>query len=133
MAPTRMDKVAQRVSALIDLSEKSHREIADEIGYTKPNIIAMFKMGVTKVPIVKIGPLAKALNADAAHMMRLALETYMPESYEAIKDVLGDILSADERKVVKAYRKASHDGKEALTNDREDAIEECLAKAFSKK
>lgn len=124
----RLDKVAQRVSALLEVSEKSQRQIAEEIGYDRPNIIAMFKMGATKVPLTKIGPLAKALNADPGHMMRLALETYSPETYEAIKDHLGDVTSEHEREILKVIRKASGNGDPKLTTKQEEALEKLFAK-----
>ena len=38
----------------------------------------MFKRGEVKVPLNKIPLLAKAINADPAHLFRLALEQYWP-------------------------------------------------------
>ena len=62
------DFIADRLAE----SDKTQREIAAECGFDKPNIITMFKNGSTKVPLNRIGALAKALDADPAHMLRLA-------------------------------------------------------------
>lgn len=54
--------IAEYLAVQISLSEKSQREIAAEISYENPNVITMFKQGQTKVPMNKVGPLAKALG-----------------------------------------------------------------------
>lgn len=54
--------VAQYLTYHINNSDKTQRQIALEIGYTKANIITMFKQGLTKLPLEKIGPLAKGLE-----------------------------------------------------------------------
>ena len=67
---------------------KTQREIAAEIGYEKPNMISMFKRGEVRVPLDKIPLLAKAIDADPAHLFRLALEQYWPGLGETIRGIL---------------------------------------------
>ena len=52
--------VAEYIEQQIALSEKSQKDIAAEIGYDKPNVLSMIKQGQTKLPVNKVGPLAKA-------------------------------------------------------------------------
>ena len=91
-------------------SDKTQREIAEECGFEKPNIITMFKTGATKLPINRIGPLAKALNVDPAHLLRLVMTEYMPDTWEAIENVLqSTVLTANELELVRAYRAVTGD------------------------
>ena len=87
---------------------KTQREIANEIGYDKPNMISMFKRGEAKVPLDKIPQLAKALGVDAGHLFRLALEQYWPGGATLIVDILGRIATENEEIVLlKKWRAAS--------------------------
>lgn len=88
--------------------DKTQREIAAECGFETPNIITMFKKGSTKVPMNRIGPLAKALGADPAHMLRLAMQEYMPDTWESIEETLkSTVLTTNELKLIRAYREAT--------------------------
>jgi len=102
--------VAKYLSEQFDLSPKSQREIAESIGYDNPNIITMFKQGHTKVPLNKVGALATALGLDPAHFMRMVLEEYMPETWQAVERALDRmILSADEERLVRTFREMQID------------------------
>jgi hypothetical protein len=96
------------LSDLIDISPKTQRQIADEIGYEKPNVITMFKQGLTKVPLEKVAPLARALNADPVYMLRLAMSEYMPETLTAISEIMGYMVTPNEREMIDIIREASN-------------------------
>jgi len=81
--------VADHLTRLIERSPKIQREIALEAGYDHPNIISMFKMGNTKVPIEAVPGLAKALDEDPAVLLRLVLFEYSPKALEVIERHLG--------------------------------------------
>ncbi|MBK1679922.1 hypothetical protein [Rhodocyclus tenuis] len=100
--------VAEFLKEKINASGKMQREIAKEAGFEKPNIITMLKQGKTKLPISRIGALAKAIDADPAHLLRLVMSEYCPETWQAIEDVAQDaVLTANELKLVRAYREAT--------------------------
>jgi transcriptional regulator with XRE-family HTH domain len=97
--------VAQYLTLLINNSEKTQRQIAQEIGYTKPNIITMFKQGLTKLPLEKIGPLAKALEIAPDDLFFKVMSEYMPETFEALSPFLcGQMLSKEELALLDNYR-----------------------------
>lgn len=97
--------VAEYLTQQIDLCGKSQREIATEIGYENANIITMFKQGHTKIPLNQVGPLATALGINPANFMRMVLEEYMPETWEAVECALGCmILSEEEARIVLTFR-----------------------------
>lgn len=97
--------VAQYLTYHINNSDKTQRQIALEIGYTKPNIITMFKQGLTKLPLEKIGPLAKALEIAPDELFYKVMNEYMPETFEALSPfICGQMLSKDELDMIDSYR-----------------------------
>lgn len=97
--------VAKFLSEQIDLSPKSQREIAEAMGFSNPNIITMFKQGHTKVPLNRVGALAAVLEINSAYLMRMVLEEYMPETWQAVEKALGEmVLNEDEERLVRVFR-----------------------------
>lgn len=106
MTKIRKVKVADYLTNQINISGKSQKEIAEEVGYPMPNVITMFKQGKTKLPINKVALFAKSLGIDPVHLLRLTMTEYTPETWEVIEELLGDnVLSQDERRVIEALRK----------------------------
>lgn len=95
----------------------SQKDIAMSIGYTNANILVMFKKGLTKVPIGKINPLAKALKIDPAHLLRMALGEYDPQTLEAIEEAAGRLVSENEYALIQAYRNATGNINPDLTSE----------------
>lgn len=110
---------------------KTQREIADEIGYDKPNMVSMFKRGEAKVPLDKIPQLAKALGVDAGHLFRLALEQYWPGEAKLIRDIFGRTATENEEIVLlKKWRAASRNMDPASTVRMESVIDAMLELLF---
>lgn len=105
MIDTSRKTVAEYLTFHINKSEKTQRQIAQEIGYTKPNIITMFKQGLTKLPLEKVGPLAKALEISPDDLFLKVMIEYMPETFAALSPFLcGQMLSKDELELLDNYR-----------------------------
>lgn len=97
--------VAEFLADSIATVDKTQREISQECGFDNPNIITMFKQGLTKLPINRIAPLAKALEVDPVHLLRLVMLEYIPESWEAIENIMkSTVLTANELELVRAFR-----------------------------
>ena len=94
---------------LIDRSSLTQTEIAQKLGYPRPNIITMFKQGSTKVPVNKIGPLARILDVDAVWLLRRALRDYSPELWEVLEGTLGPRVTSNELEILGALRVATDD------------------------
>ena len=101
--------VAKYLEQQLAVCGKSQREISIEIGYANPNIMTMFKTGATKIPLTKVGPLATALGVDPAFMLRLVINEYMPETWEAIEGILGkdNLMTDQDRSVAAVAREAA--------------------------
>jgi transcriptional regulator with XRE-family HTH domain len=121
--------VAQYLSQQIALSPLSQREIAERAGYTKPNILTMFKQGDTKVPVNKVPALAKALGVDSMHMLRIVLEEYMPEAWAAMESILGKHTVTDEEmSIIELVRQESRAVPLDLANPKnEEKLRQCIA------
>ncbi len=97
--------VAEFLSHYIDKSYKTQREIAIEIGYSNPNMITMLKQGLTKLPLDKIGVMAKALGIDPGVLFYFVMTEYMPETLDALAPIMQGLqLSKDERQLIHNYR-----------------------------
>lgn len=102
--------VAEFLADRIAIIDKTQRQIAQECGFEHPNIISMFKQGQTKLPINRIAPLAKALDVDPAHLLRLVMREYLPETWQEIENVMqSTVLTANELDLIRAFREATGD------------------------
>jgi len=100
--------VAEFLGDKINESGKTQREVADEAGFVNPNVMTMFKTGATKLPLDRIGPLAKALNIDSAHLLRIVMLEYAPDTWEQIENNLKSVvLAANEVALIRSYRKVN--------------------------
>ncbi len=107
------ETVAQFLTKAIATSGKTQSEICADIGYSKPNIITMFKQGKTKVPLDKIGPLASALGVDGREFFRMVLGEYMPETLRSLEPYMTiEGMTHQETFLLETYRAACGDKKQ---------------------
>jgi hypothetical protein len=100
--------VAEFFSWQVDLCGKTQKQIAEEAGFQKPNIITMFKKGDTKLPLEKIGRIAKAIEVDPIHLMCMCLREYMPETFWEIEKMFGQpVLTANELEILEIVRRSN--------------------------
>ncbi|MHC2021351.1 hypothetical protein [Methylobacterium sp. CM6247] len=84
---------------------KTQREIAADIGYSKPNILSMYKRGEAKVPLERLPEFSRALGVDVGLMLRLWLEQTWPNDKSEISRIVSDrIVTANERALLKLIR-----------------------------
>ncbi len=113
--------VADYVTHQIVLSGKSQKDIAEELGYEKPNIITMFKQGKTKVPINKVPEFAKALGVDPIHFLRITLLEYAPSIWEVVEKLLGKtMVSENELEIIQIIRESA-DGADIAPRNKSEA------------
>lgn len=120
--------VAQYLEQQIAISDKSQKEIAKEVGYERPNVLTMIKLGDTKLPLNKIGLMAKALNVDPVHLLRLALSEYMPDTWTTLETLLGTQLVTDSEMVLVRTVRDIADGFEVDFDD--PSVRKAVAEAI---
>jgi transcriptional regulator with XRE-family HTH domain len=97
--------VAEFLTDRIAASDKTQREIAEECGFDNPNMVTMMKQGHSRVPINRICSLAKALEVDPAHLLRVVLLEYQPEVWQSIEEAVeSTVLTKNELAMVRAFR-----------------------------
>ncbi len=103
--PIHTQTVAEFLTYHIDNHSKTQREIALELGYQKSNMITMFKQGLTRLPLDKVGPLANALGIDSGALFYMVLREYMPNTLDALKPIMQRLeLSPEEAKLIDDWR-----------------------------
>ncbi len=85
-------------------SDLTQREIAQQAGFPKPNMLSMMKTGETKVPLNRIPALAEVCEVDAASFIRIAMTEYHPEIWRMLETEFGANLSEDEEKLIEGWR-----------------------------
>lgn len=121
-ANTNKTDVASFLSSLIENCGKSRKEIANESGFGKPNIISMLKTGDTKLPLARLGSFSKSVNTDPVHLLKMCLHEYYPDVWDAITCYLDASLTSDELRMIKVLRSLN-----AEERDRLDDFLELLA------
>lgn len=109
--------VAEYIEIQLEASGKQQNEVAREAGFEKPNVITMIKQGKTKLPLAKIGSMARALGVDPIYLFKLTMQEYMPETWDAIDKLTAQpMLTENELAVVAQMREAGL-GTRSLTGD----------------
>lgn len=121
--------VAAYLARQIELSDKSQKEIATEAGFAKPNMVSMIKQGDTRLPIAKIGPIARALGIDPVHLFRMTMMEYEPETWLAISSVLGQpFISDNEMEIINVIRESNVVNPKIRTQEDRNLILDAVSK-----
>ncbi len=102
--------VAAFITQSIAASGKTQSEVARDIGLPNPNAVSMLTTGNLKLPLNRIGSIARALDVNAAHLLRIVLREYTPDLLEVIEQVLErPLLSTNEARIIECVRAISGD------------------------
>lgn len=112
---TRNPAVATYLANQLEVCGKTQVEVAEELGYQRPNIITMFKQGKTKIPISVAPRLAKAIGVDPNFFLRMVMNEYMPEVLAAIDESMGHLASEHEAKILEIIRAETGDADPRIT------------------
>lgn len=121
--------VHQYIAAQIALSNKSHKELAEECGFKSSNIISMIKTGETRVPMAKVKPIAVALNIDPFYLFSLTMAEYDPEQWSAFEDIFKGqpVLTPNEIEFVHAMRESGVVNPKIKTDQDREMFKQCLS------
>lgn len=100
--------VAEYISWQIHISGRKQLDIAKEAGFEAPNVVTMIKQGKTKVPLDKIGKMAKALGVDPIFLFSMCMKEYMPDTWTSIEALLKQpALTSNEIDLLEIVRSAN--------------------------
>jgi transcriptional regulator with XRE-family HTH domain len=119
--------VADYLTVQIDLCSKrgkTQTDIAREVGFDKPNIITMLKQGKSKLPISRVGAMARALGVDPLHLFQLAMSEYEPDTWAVIEDQVlkQPFITANEYEIIQLVRQSSVTNPKIRTQEERDRI-----------
>lgn len=119
--------VAEYLDAQINMCGKPQKQIAEEAGFPKPNIITMLKKGDTKLPLEKIGKFAKAIEVDPIHLFKLCMSEYQPETWIEIQKMLGQpVLTVNELEILELIRGANVENPRLRTDEERTRLLEAI-------
>lgn len=111
------------LAAAIEASGKTQRQIADECGYNRPNVVSMIKNGDIDLPIGKVKVFAECLGLSEFNLMSMLLKEKYPEIWASISDVIGRrILSPSEAELLDFLRDEAKTNKLAPETEREKEL-----------
>ena len=116
--------IDKQLDAMADI--RSQREIAMMAGWNQPAMVSMIKRGEVRPPLDKLPALARALNVDPAHLVRLAIEDHFPEIAEAVQIGYGFATSANERAIIEEIRKLSNGSDPALNDHMRETLKTAI-------
>ena len=96
--------VHEYLCALIEYSNKTQAELAEQMGFKKPNFLTMLKQGKSRVPLDRVPAIAKALDVDPAFLLWMCIRDYHPELLDIIQKTMGYMVTPNEYRVVDAFR-----------------------------
>lgn len=100
--------VADFLLEKLEVSKKSVGEVAAVCGWDNAKVVELLLSGKTKVPINRVQGLAQVLGVHPPYLLRLVLQEYMPEAWEAIVTIMeGGYIEDHERELLEAYRELS--------------------------
>ncbi len=106
--PSKPKSVAEYLTWQINLCGKKQVEIAQACGFPKANIITMIKQGKTKLPLDKVGKLAKAIEVDPIHLFKMTMKEYNKETWEEIERILDrPIVTDNEMEFINVIRESN--------------------------
>lgn len=111
---------------------RTQREIAAQAGFRRPNVVSMFRTGDTKVPLDRIAALARALDADPAHLFRLGMIDLWPELAGVIDEIFGKQMASRHEAAIflTKWRHATGNTDPAPNHRIEAAVDQMLIEAL---
>lgn len=97
-------QVARFITSRIEATGQLQKDIAAKAGFEQPNVITMIKQGKTKLPLAKVGPMARALETDPVGLLWMCLEEYQPATWKAIEPYMESAMTEDERRLLISLR-----------------------------
>lgn len=87
------------------LTDMTNEEIADKLGYSRPNIISMWRTGRTRIPLDRLKPLSDILGVEMITLLPLWLEQYIDkEGYQLVEEASKRMVTQDEAELIAVIR-----------------------------
>lgn len=109
------------------LTDMTAEQLAEELGYSRPNIISMWRTGRTRIPLEKLADLSLLLGVDLTTLLPLWLEQYAEgETATQIKAAASRMVSDDEYRFLLRLRSVTAHRRFKLQRGAEKHLKELL-------
>jgi plasmid maintenance system antidote protein VapI len=107
--------------------DMTNQEIADRLGYARPNIVSMWKAGKTKVTIDHVFALAEMVGVDPSYILALFIDQYVSEwsgvdRFNDIVSMMQRLVTPDEMELIQIVREARRFNSMPLTDEQRKAL-----------
>jgi transcriptional regulator with XRE-family HTH domain len=97
--------IPQFLAFHIRRSGLTQREVAQACGFLRPNIVSMIKTGGVRLPLERLGAMARVLDVDPAALFVVWMATYYGDTWRELSPLLSwPALSAGPAEVSQAIR-----------------------------
>jgi hypothetical protein len=92
-------------------------------------MLSMIRQGHSKLPLIHVGRVARALGVDPVFLLKLCMNEYQPENWKAIQEVFSEqpILTRNEIALIKAIRDANPNNPKLSTKADEHKFTQVVA------
>jgi len=80
--------LAEFISHHISRSHLSQREIAKLCGFVRPNVVSMIRTGDTRLPLDRLGAMARAIDIDPFELYCRFMEEYYSETWRELRPLI---------------------------------------------
>jgi len=81
--------IPQFLAFHIKRSGLKQREVARACGFLRPNIVSMIKSGETRLPLERLGAMARILDVDPAALFSVWMATYYGDTWRELGPLVG--------------------------------------------
>lgn len=116
--------------------DMTNQEIADELGYARPNIVSMWKAARTKVTIDHLFALSEMTGVDATYLLALFLDQYVSEwagvdRFADLVEMVNRLCTEEEFEIIKTVREARRYNSMPLSAAQRDALKTLFAEPIT--
>lgn len=116
--------------------DMTNQEIADQLGYARPNIVSMWKAGRTKVTVDHILALSEMTGVDATYILALYLDQYVSEwagvdRFKELATMVNRLCTEEEYEIIRTVREARRYNSKPLTDEQREGLAKLFAEPIT--
>lgn len=116
--------------------DMTNQEIADQLGYARPNIVSMWKAARTKVTIDHVFALSELTGVDATYILALFLDQYVSEwagvdRFRDLVAMVNRLCTEEEYEIIQTVREARRYNSKPLTSEQRETLKKLFAEPIT--
>jgi hypothetical protein len=114
-------------------TKMTNEEISSKLGYSRPNIVSMWKTAKTKVTLDAVWRLAELMHVDPAYMLTLYFEQYVgtmdggTDHFADLVKMMARVTTPEEWEIIRTVREVRKYNSLPLKGDQKSALKKLFA------